>query len=217
MIKIIPAALLFTTLVTLSGLTSCTIKEPTPPPTSPIQPGPTSIELTLQPDGRVKDVVFLDSVSTKDQERLRNNLMKNFRAPPDKAGKTKTMILRVQPSRPRRPIRPAKSLTLTEYEKLTAQLASYEKQGRIIVPARCVHIRPPYPPQGFHKGTVKVHLIINEKGDVDQMLVTGENAEIFLPGIEAVRSDWQFKPGTVDGKPHPFPFIMPVRFELRPY
>ncbi|MBB5039317.1 energy transducer TonB [Prosthecobacter dejongeii] len=106
-----------------------------------------------------------------------------------------------------------KPLSLAEHEKLSGQLANYEKQGRNIVRPRLISLRLPYLPQGFQRGTAKAHVIINEKGDVDQILVTGEKAEIFLPGIEAARKDWQFKPGTVDGKPHPFPSIIPLRFE----
>lgn len=210
------AAQLFTALIFLNGLCGCTINEPTPPSAQLPEAAFTSIELTLHPDGRVKDINFLGSVPTKDQERLRSNLMKNFRATPDKEGKSKTLILRTQPPRPRRPFRPAKPLTIKAYEKLSARLAEYEKQGHTIVRPRVLSLRLPNSPRPFQRGTVKAHLIINEKGDVNQMLVTGDKAEVFLPGIEAVRCDWQFKPGTVNGLPYAFPYLLPLRFDHRP-
>lgn len=106
-------------------------------------------------------------------------------------------------------------LTLSEFDRVTAQIEQYRSEGRKVAPAPYrANLPLPRFPKPRHNATITVWMIINEKGRVDRMRVTGNDADFLAPSLRTDLSRWQFPPMLVDGKPHSSTKKVPMRFTV---
>jgi TonB family protein len=84
-------------------------------------------------------------------------------------------------------------------------------------PRMRISVPPRYPLRSYlakSRALVKVAFVITEDGSVDEARIFEASDSRFIePTLAAVRA-WKFYPGTCEGKPAKFLWMVPVRFEL---
>ncbi|MGN6514570.1 MAG: TonB family protein [Rhizomicrobium sp.] len=89
-------------------------------------------------------------------------------------------------------------------------------------PARAIqstHTIPPYPPIAVRlgqEGTVRLHIVLDEKGAIHNVSVAKSSGSAVLDqaAVDWVRHHWRYAPATRDGKPVASSILADVRFDL---
>jgi TonB family protein len=96
---------------------------------------------------------------------------------------------------------------------------SGERSDAIIPPSLTKEVKPEYPAEALaagYSGTVTLECVVNTDGSVgDVRVLTSVEPSLDAEAVKALKQ-WQFKPGTRDGKPVPVAVTIEISFTSRP-
>lgn len=107
-----------------------------------------------------------------------------------------------------------------EPESLKEMNQAYEKRGLSQIPEPIKRVQPVYPRKELRlrlrrKGHASIAFVINEQGKTERLTVDDfSQLEFVMPALEAA-SQWEFKPGMIDGVPVKTRVRLPFSFSLR--
>jgi TonB family protein len=84
-------------------------------------------------------------------------------------------------------------------------------------PVQIVQVEPIYPPELKAQrvvGAVQLHGIIDEEGNVRDLVVTSASQEAFGRSALAAVAQWKYRPGTKEGRPRAIRVGFPLEFRL---
>ena len=100
-----------------------------------------------------------------------------------------------------------------------ARVAVTERDGLVVMPRILKQVPPKYPAGARRagvEGRVVLGVTVTEKGEAEEVKIAEETPENHGFGERAVEvmAEWEFEPGTVDGKPEAMTVLIPFEFRL---